>query len=209
MLKLDDGRKVLYQWDVGVTATVLDDQITQVHFSNLSYGISYAAEVEGGKVLIPPEVLQSGADVYCWSYVSTDNKRYTKKDIVFNVIKRPKPTGYIYTPTDIETLESVKAELLEKIDNIVLDVDDIPNGSITLDKVVQSFFKDGIYVADSEDIEINLTQRYPSKQVTLSALLKNKINEITKESTDGIPTVKAVIDYVQSVLPPSAEEVEY
>ena len=79
MLKLNDGRKVLYQWDVGVTATVLDDQITQVHFSNLSYGIPYSVEVEGGKVLIPPEVLQSGADVYCWAYVSTDDKSYQKR----------------------------------------------------------------------------------------------------------------------------------
>lgn len=115
MLKLDDGRKVLYQWDVGVTATVLDDQITEVHFSNLSYGISFSVEVVDGNVLIPPEVLQNGADVYCWAYVSTDDTSYTKKDIIFNVIKRPKPTGYIYTPTDIETLESVKAELFEEV----------------------------------------------------------------------------------------------
>lgn len=209
MLKLDDGRKELYQWDVGVTATVLDNQITQVHFSNLSYGISYDVEVEDGKVLIPPEVLQSGADVYCWAYVSTDEKSYTKKDIVFNVVKRPKPTGYIYTPTDIETLESIKAELLKKIDNIVLDADDIPDGSITIDKVNSYFFIDGIYGADGKDIEISLTRRYPSKQVVLSAQLKHKTSEITKENADEIPTAKAVIDYVQSVLPPSAEEVEY
>ena len=209
MLKLDDGRKELYQWDVGVTATVLDNQITQVHFSNLSYGVSYDVKVEGGKVLIPPEVLQNGADVYCWAYVSTDEKSYTKKDIVFNVVKRPKPTGYIYTPTDIETLESIKAELLEKIDNIVLDADDIPDSSITIDKVNLSFFIDGIYGADGKDIEISLTQRYPSKQVVLSAQLKHKTSEITKENADEIPTARAVIDYVQSVLPPSAEEVEY
>jgi hypothetical protein len=118
MLKLDDGRKALYQWDVGVTATVFDDQITQVHFSNLTYGVPFSVDVAGGKVLIPPEVLQSGADVYCWAYVSTDDTSYTKKDVVFNVIKRPKPSGYIYTPTDVETLESVKEELLKEISNL-------------------------------------------------------------------------------------------
>ena len=134
--------------------------------------------------------------------------RATKKDIVFNVVKRPKPTGYIYTPTDIETLESIKAELLEKIDNIVLDADDIPDGSITIDKVNPSFFIDGIYGADGKDIEISLTRRYPSKQVVLSAQLKHKTSEITKENADEIPTAKAVIDYVQSVLPPSAAAVE-
>jgi hypothetical protein len=209
MLKLDDGRKALYQWDVGVTATVFDDQITQVHFSNLTYGVSFSVDVAGGKVLIPPEVLQSGADVYCWAYVSTDENSYTKKDIVFNVVKRPKPTGYIYTPTDIETLESIKAELLDKINNIVIDADDIPNGSITIDKVDRFFFRDGIYSADDEDIEVNITQRYPSKQVVLSVHLKHKISKITEESANEIPTAGAVIDYVQSVLPPSAEEVEY
>jgi hypothetical protein len=37
-----------------------------------------------------------------------------------------------------------------------------------------------------------------------------KVSEvITEESTNEIPTAKAVYDYVQSVLPPSAEEVEY
>lgn len=123
MLKLNDGRKVLYQWDVGVTATVLDNQITQVHFSNLSYGISFSVEVVNGNVLIPPEVLQNGADVYCWAYVSTDDTSYTKKDIIFNVTKRPKPSDYIYTPTDVETLESVKEELFKEIA-------DLENGTI-------------------------------------------------------------------------------
>lgn len=204
MLKLDDGRKALYQWDVGVTASVLDNQITQVHFSNLSYGISYAVEVEGGKVLIPPEVLQNGADVYCWAYVSTDDKSYTKKDIVFNVIKRPKPTGYIYTPTDIETLESIKAELLGEL-NSKLDVSKVvgydPEFAFSADTV---FSTEAIFeiVAYIDFFLKGLAEEKENKS--------NKAIEINENSTnEQYASAKSVYDYIQSVLPPSAEEVEY
>lgn len=182
MLRLNDGRKVLYQWDVGVTATVLDDQITQVHFSNLSYGISFSVEVVDGNVLIPPEVLQNGADIYCWAYVSTNEKSYTKKDITLNVIKRPKPSGYIYTPTDIETLESIKEELLKEIENVVVDTDNIKNGSITIDKVNQKFFADGIKANNSNEIGLNLVQKPNQKFVYLTPYLKNGAVLITEDT---------------------------
>jgi hypothetical protein len=189
MLKLNDGRKALYQWDVGVTATVLDNQINEVHFSNLVYGISYNVEVKDEQVLVPPEVLQSGADIYCWAYVKDLDKGYTKKEEVFNVIKRPKPSGYAYTPTDIKTWD----ELNDKIENIVVDSDNIKNNAVTVDKVNQTFFKDGFVYDTTEDIVLISTQKIPSKQIRLSAKLKNKTNEITEASTnEEIPTAEAV-----------------
>ena len=195
MLKLDDGRKALYQWDVGVTASVLDNQITQVHFSNLNYGISFSVEVIDGNVLIPPEVLQNGADVYCWAYVSTDDKSYTKKDIVFNVIKRPKPTGYIYTPTDIETLESIKAELLGEL-NSKLDVSKVvgydPEFAFSADTV---FSTEAIFeiVAYIDFFLKGLAEEKENRS--------NKVTEINENSTDEqYASAKAVVDYVNTVI---------
>ena len=192
MLKLDDGRKELYQWDVGVTATVLDNQITEVHFSNLSYGTPYPVKVENGKVLIPPEVLQNGADVYCWAYVSTDDTSYTKKDIIFNVIKRPKPTGYIYTPTDVETLESVKEELLKEI-NKKLDLAKVvgfdPNNINFSNDTV--FSTEGIFTI-LEGIDL-IIKGLEDK--------RNKATEINENSTnEQYASAKSVYDFVNEVI---------
>lgn len=123
VLKLKDGRKELYQWDVGVVADVTDENVNEVHFSNLRYGVSFNIEVQNGTVTIPPEVLQSGADVFCWAFVRGANGGYTKKEQIFNVEKRPRPADYIYEPTDVLTWEALKKQieevetaLLEKVD---------------------------------------------------------------------------------------------
>ena len=122
MLKLKDGRKELYQWDAGVVADVTVDNIDEVHFSNLRYGISYNVEVKNGTVNIPPEVLQSGADVFCWAFVRQENGGYTKKEQIFNVEKRPRPADYIYEPTEILTWQKLEQEM-EKVANKSTDIE--------------------------------------------------------------------------------------
>ena len=125
VLKLKDGRKELYQWDVGVVADVTDENINEVHFSNLRYGVSFNIEVQNGTVTIPPEVLQSGADVFCWAFVRQENGGYTKKEQIFNVEKRPRPADYIYEPTEVLTWETLKQE-----------IEEVEKGTIpTMDKV--------------------------------------------------------------------------
>lgn len=115
VLKLKDGRKELYQWDVGVVVDVTDENINEVHFSNLRYGVSFNIEVQNGTVTIPPEVLQSGADVFCWAFVRQENGGYTKKEQIFNVEKRPRPADYVYTPTEVLTWEALKQQI-EKLE---------------------------------------------------------------------------------------------
>ena len=79
MLTLNDGRKELYQWDTGRTATV-DIECDILHFSNLKYGESLAVEVKGGKVAIPNKLLMSGEPIYCWAFAKDDSGSYTKKN---------------------------------------------------------------------------------------------------------------------------------
>ena len=111
----------MYQWDVGVVGTLTIDGVDEVHFSNLRYGISFNVRVVEKKVKFPPEVLQSGADVFCWAFVRQENGGYTKKEQIFNVEKRPRPADYIYEPTEVLTWEALKQEI-EKVEKSTFKV---------------------------------------------------------------------------------------
>lgn len=113
MLTLNDGRKELYQWDTGRTATV-DIECDVVHFANLKYGESLAVEVKGGKVAIPNKLLMSGEPIYCWAFVKDENGAYTKKEQTFVVTKRAKPSDYVYTETDVITVKTAVDKDLEE-----------------------------------------------------------------------------------------------
>lgn len=113
MLTLNDGRKELYQWDTGRTATV-DIECDVVHFANLKYGESLAVEVKGGEVSVPNKLLMSGEPVYCWAFVKDENGAYTKKEQTFVVTKRAKPSDYVYTETEVISIERVVNDALEK-----------------------------------------------------------------------------------------------
>ena len=87
MLVLNDGRKQLYQWDTGRTASVsIDCDI--VHFSNLTYGEALAVQVKNGEVEIPNQLLTNGSPVHCWAFILDENGAYTKQEQTIDVIKR-------------------------------------------------------------------------------------------------------------------------
>ena len=113
MLTLNDGRKELYQWDTGRIAKVEVD-CDVVHFSNLKYGESLAVEVKDGEVAIPNKLLMSGAQIYCWAFANDDSGAYTKNEQTLVVIKRPKPSDYVYTETEVLTVETAVNNALEK-----------------------------------------------------------------------------------------------
>lgn len=113
MLVLNDGRKKLYQWDTGRAATVSVD-CDVVHFSNLNFGGSVSIEVAEGQVKIPNQLLTSGADVYCWAVVEDENGYFTKKEQIIEVVKRPKPSDYAYTETEVISIENAVKNALQK-----------------------------------------------------------------------------------------------
>lgn len=112
MLTLNDGRKELYQWDTGRTATV-DIECDVVHFSNLKYGESLAVEVKAGVVSIPNKLLMIGEQIYCWAFVADVNGNYTKQEQTLNVNKRAKPSDYVYTETETLTWKSLDERITE------------------------------------------------------------------------------------------------
>ena len=112
MLTLNDGRKELYQWDTGRIATI-DIDCDVVHFSNLKYGDSLAVEVKEGEVAIPNKLLMSGAQIYCWAFAKDDSGAYTKQEQTLPVIKRAKPSDYVYTETETLTWKSLDERITE------------------------------------------------------------------------------------------------
>ncbi len=112
MLTLNDGRKEMYQWDIGRIATV-DVECNFVHFSNLKYGGSLSVEVQNGVVAIPNKLLTSGEPIYCWAFVSDENGKYTKQEQTLNVNKRAKPADYVYTETETLTWKSLDERITE------------------------------------------------------------------------------------------------
>lgn len=110
MLTLSDGRKELYQWDTERKATV-DVECDLVHFSNLKYGVAIPVDVIDGAVNIPDELLQTGATLYCWAFVGTVESGYTRVEGAIEVNKRPKPSDYVFTPTEQITLNKVMLQI--------------------------------------------------------------------------------------------------
>ena len=113
MIILNDGRKQLYQWDTGRIASVsIDCDI--IHFSNLTYGEALAVQVKNSEVEIPNQLLTSGSPVHCWAFVLDENGSYTKQEQTIDVIKRGKPSDYVYTQTEIITIQAAVENALEK-----------------------------------------------------------------------------------------------
>lgn len=113
MLTLNDGRKKLYQWDANRKATV-NIECDVVHFSNLKYGKALGVEVKNGVVDIPNKFLESGADINCWAFVQDDAGSYTRQEHTLKVIKRPKPSDYVYTETEVITIQNAVENALQE-----------------------------------------------------------------------------------------------
>lgn len=124
MLTLNDGRNELWQWDTGRKLTV-DNDCSQVHFSNKVFGRSIDVDVVDGVAIIPDILLQTDNDLTTWAFAGTPENGYTKISRVFKINKRNKPADYVFTPTEQTTLEEIK----EKIDYLesIQDPDAIKN----------------------------------------------------------------------------------
>ena len=82
MIKLADGRGLLYQWDTG---RQVECDAEQVHFSNHHYGTSIDVNVQNGKATIPNQLLTSATPLKAWAWVRDSNVEYTKEDFRLNM----------------------------------------------------------------------------------------------------------------------------
>ena len=108
MIKLADGRGLLYQWDTG---RQVECDAEQVHFSNHHYGTSIDVDVQNGKAMIPNQLLTSATPLKAWAWVRDSNGEYTKEEQIFIVEKRNKPSDYVYTPSEIKTWQDLQNQI--------------------------------------------------------------------------------------------------
>lgn len=112
-LELADGRGELFQWDAGRIIEFGDDTVSQAHFTSIEKitDIPYTIEVKNRKAAIPDELLQVPGTLIVYAWVSDTNGGYTKAQVNFPVSTRPKPSDYVYTPTEHAGFDRLRAEI--------------------------------------------------------------------------------------------------
>lgn len=112
-LELADGRGELFQWDTGRIIEFGEDAVSQAHFTNTEKitDIPYTIEVKNRKAVIPDELLQVPGTLIVYAWVSDTNGGYTKVQVNFPVFARPKPSNYVYTPTEHAGFDRLRAEI--------------------------------------------------------------------------------------------------
>lgn len=106
MFYIEDGREYFYQWDADRRLVVEDPSIKEVHFCNRTGDCSLVCETyvdEGVTVAnVPNILLQTDWKIRVYAY----DGKHTKHDDCFEVKGRTKPADYIYTETEVITVES-------------------------------------------------------------------------------------------------------
>lgn len=112
MFKLLDGRAELYQWDLDRKVIVYDPTIHEVHFCNKESKHSLVTEVyelDGQRVADIPNILLQ--DIWPIRAYGQCGQCYVKDSTTFNLIRRAKPDDYIYTETEIYSVEELAKEI--------------------------------------------------------------------------------------------------
>ena len=86
--------------------------VEQIHYQNKCFGRSVDVDVgDDGTAIIPDELLQDWHPLTVYAYVTDGTGGYTKVQQDFIVHKRAKPAGYVYTPTDQLTLQTIQRQI--------------------------------------------------------------------------------------------------
>ena len=110
-ITIADGRGALWQWDTGRRLRV-GSGVEQIHYQNRVLGGSVDVDVGAdGTAIIPDELLQDWHTLTAYAYVTDDTGAYTMVQQDFAVHKRAKPAGYVYTPTDQMTLQTIQRQI--------------------------------------------------------------------------------------------------
>lgn len=112
-IEIADGRGELWQWDTGRRVKITDGNgVKQIHYQNKCFGRSVDVDVgDDGTAIIPDELLQDWHTLTAYAYVTDDTGAYTMVQQDFAVHKRAKPAGYVYTPTDQMTLQTIQRQI--------------------------------------------------------------------------------------------------
>lgn len=183
-LELADGRGELFQWDAGRIIEFGDDTVSQAHFTSIEKitDIPYTIEVKNRKAAIPDELLQVSGTLIVYAWVSDTNGGYTKVQVNFPVFARPKPSDYVYTPTEHAGFDRLRAEIgdlsalqTDAKDNLVVAINEAAESGGSSDAVLytpqvltdaqKKRARENVDAASSDFVITAIP--YPSREVTL------------------------------------------
>lgn len=190
MFKIYDGRSEFYQWDLDRKVIVEDKSINQVHFCNRTDDCSLVTEVydlDGLRVAdVPNILLQNDWRINVYAY----DHKYTKHSEVFEVVRRSKPADYIYTETELKTLDA----LVERMDNI----------ESTIGETVEDYL-------EANPPEVELKDYYTKGEVDTA--IKEAVDNIETDVPDvdltGYATEKYVDDKIADIDIPETDLSDY
>lgn len=173
-LSIQDGRAELWQWDTGVRL-VMDEACEAVNLSEDTFGVTVdVTAAEDGKTwvaAVPDKMLQKPGDLICYAVQSTATGTITAAYRSFRVNRRPKPAGYVATPTEARTWQELNDKKIDAPQ--VAQVGEV----LTVEKV-------------DEDGKPTKWKTAPGVNIT---------TELTQESTDSqVPSAKAAYDAIQN-----------
>lgn len=120
IFSIEGGRSSFWQWDVNQRIAIDDISCREVHFCNSASERALPCPVyeEGGKRFanVPNILLQTAGTIRAYAYITDDKGKYikyTKHTAHFAVSRRPQPADYIYTETDLYTVEEKLEEALQ------------------------------------------------------------------------------------------------
>lgn len=128
IFQIYDGRKNFWQWDTKQKLIVLDDTITQVHFSNKNMKHSISRDVyeyEGMRVVnVPDTLLQVSVNLVAHAYINNGKARSTKSSTTFSVTERPIPfnDGYSDNCEQNAAIEDMLVKI-EKLEQLIKDIE--------------------------------------------------------------------------------------
>lgn len=197
IFKIYDGRTNFWQWDTGQKLIVLNEKVTEVHFSNRDMEHSQKRMVymdnSGKRVCnIPDILLQLPKNLIAYAYVTDDDGAgHTVKSVKFAVVQRPIPTDYVCRQDDVIEDLTTRLELLEAL---IKDVESGQQEFIKFEDIVEAA-KWAVSEGQSGDIVVvKIDSKWIAHIVeddkSLSAICDNNGNEVVitfdGDDADGI-----------------------
>lgn len=152
--EIPDGRHHYWQWDTGQRLIVCEpDEITSVHMATRDgRTVAVTPYLDGDTVYadIPDGILIFKGTLDAYAYISDGSGGYTKKEEIFTVVGRPKPSDYV-EPDDVPAIQQIVDERIEE--NAIKKPPDGTAGQVlTLQADGSAMWQDtgGIYTAGSE-----------------------------------------------------------
>jgi hypothetical protein len=144
---INENKDFLYQWEINQKIVVENELVKEVHFSNATISNALVVEVKDGLADVPNVLLQQPFDIKAYGYCGES----VRECFVINVVGRAKPSDYVYTETEILSLEAIDAKVDEVIAGMDIFNEEIDTAFKEIELRVEELEKGGGGSADLTD----------------------------------------------------------